>query len=284
MSEPITITTSDGATLHTRTYPLTGVRARARLVLLHGYGDHSGRYEHFAAWLVERGIAIHTFDFRGMGQSSGARGFVARWDEYLTDLETFLDTLPADGLPLFILGHSHGGLVLAIAGIRGVLNGRVAGCLFSAPYLKNRVPVPPGKLLLAQVGNILAPSMAVPTDILDEVMTSDAEMLAQSRSDPNVQHIATPRWFLEMQRAQAEAANLAGDFRLPLLMLIAGKDELADEGAIERFVAGVGSEDKAVRRYEELRHELLRETDREAIFTEIFGWMENRLVGKEQVV
>src|SRR5947207_165324 len=91
-----------------------GGEAWARMGLLHGYGDHCGRYEHFYQWMANRGVASCAFDFRGHGRSEGKRGFVARWQEYLDDLKVFLqqpEMSARDGPPVFLVGHSHGGLV-----------------------------------------------------------------------------------------------------------------------------------------------------------------------------
>src|ERR1700691_2463252 len=86
----------------------------AQLVLLHGYGDHAGRYLQFLQWLGARGVGCQAIDFRGQRRSSGRRGFVRKWDEYLDDLKVILD-LQDQALPLFVLGHSHGALVAAAA-------------------------------------------------------------------------------------------------------------------------------------------------------------------------
>src|SRR5437899_3146686 len=93
--------------------------AWATLGVIHGYGDHGGRYLHFMRWMAERGVACHTFDFRGQGRSTGRRGFVRRWEEYLDDLSAFLalDEMRSDGNPLFLLAHSHGAVVLSAAAL-----------------------------------------------------------------------------------------------------------------------------------------------------------------------
>src|SRR4051794_16407640 len=143
-------TTNDARQLFRRSViPFEPHRSTARLILLHGYGDHSGRYVHFMRWLAERGVACHSFDFRGHGRSPGRRGYVRRWDEYLEDLAAFLALAPlradAPGGPLFVLGHRHGGLVAAAAGGRGILvNAGVAGCILTSPYLRGyaRVSAP----------------------------------------------------------------------------------------------------------------------------------------------
>src|SRR5688500_3489789 len=108
-----------GVTLHRLSItPAADQPVSARLAEVHGYGDHAGRYWELMTWLASRGVACHAFDFRGHGRSTGRRGFVRRWDEHLDDLRAFLD-LPAlrhdspGDPPLFVLGHSHGGLVVA---------------------------------------------------------------------------------------------------------------------------------------------------------------------------
>src|SRR3954464_7456245 len=117
--------------------------AWARLGLLHGYGDHCSRYLHLFKWLAERGVACHAIDFRGHGRSDGKRGFVKRWDEFLDDADALMQEagMKSGGGPAnFVLGHSHGGLVLAMAGIRGLAG--IAGTIFSCPYFKSGVRVP----------------------------------------------------------------------------------------------------------------------------------------------
>src|SRR5688500_19660371 len=97
--------------------PAEPALAAARLAVVHGYGDHAGRYVELMTWLAGRGVGCHAFDFRGHGRSTGRRGFVRRWEEHLDDLRAFLDLpelrhdSPGDP-PLFVLGHSHGGLVV----------------------------------------------------------------------------------------------------------------------------------------------------------------------------
>src|SRR5215213_6770385 len=100
-----------GVTLFRRWARPGGV-AWARLALLHGYGDHSGRYVHFMQWLALRGVEVHALDFRGHGRSQGPRAHVRQWEDYLDDLAAFLDLDPlriaSERPPLFVLGHSHG--------------------------------------------------------------------------------------------------------------------------------------------------------------------------------
>src|SRR5579859_2625672 len=131
---------AEGIDQHEGTFQVGGVtlfrrhiiprRPWAHLGIIHGYGDHSGRFVHFMKWMAERGVACHGFDLRGQGRSTGRPGYVRRWEDYLDDLSAFLalDEL-AQARPLFLLGHSHGALVLAVA----VIGGRITaqGCVMT---------------------------------------------------------------------------------------------------------------------------------------------------------
>jgi alpha-beta hydrolase superfamily lysophospholipase len=273
----------DGADLYWRSVgPANAELVLARLALLHGYGDHSGRYLHFMRWLAERGVACHTFDFRGHGRSPGRAVYVRRWDEYLDDLAAFLalDALRpgAPGGPVFVLGHSHGGLVAAAAELRGMLReAAVAGCVLSSPYFRGHTPVSAPWRAFARACDRVWPWVCVPTGLGDGAMSRDPEMAADSRADPLIHRVATPRWYLATLAIQAEVMRRAGDFRLPLLCLNAGQDTVADPPAVREFFAGVGSGDKRLIEFPEARHELLRELERVEVFEAILNWIRERL-------
>jgi alpha-beta hydrolase superfamily lysophospholipase len=277
------ITTSDGRRLFRRSVtPAEPHRATARLALLHGYGDHSGRYLHFTRWLAERGVACHSFDFRGHGRSAGRLVYVRRWDEYLNDLAAFLALGPlrpgAPGGPLFVLGHSHGGLVAATAEIRGMLrDAGVVGCVLSSPYFRGYSRVSAPWHAFARACDRVWPWLRVPTGLGDGAMSRDPEMAADSRADPLIHRVATPRWYLSTLDVQAEAMRRAGEFRLPLLCLIAGQDMVADPAGVREFFAAAGSTDKRLIEYADARHELLRELEREEVFEAVLNWIRERL-------
>jgi lysophospholipase len=226
--------------------------------------------------MAERGVACHAMDFRGHGRSEGRRGFVRRWEEYLDDLNLFLEQpeLKArEGPPVFLVGHSHGGLVLAMGGIAGL--GGVAGVVFSCPYFKSGVPVPWWKGVLSRVANRCWPAITVPTGLRAEWLCGDEEMIEDSKRDVLGHRIATPRWFETMRVAQAAALARAGEFRLPMLMLIGKKDPIAVAEVGELFYSRAGSEEKKILVYPEMLHEVLREKGREGVFEEMVGWMKS---------
>lgn len=267
-----------GVELHMRSTVPPG-RAVARLGVVHGYGDHSGRYAHFVEWMVGRGVECHSFDFRGHGRASGKRGYVRRWDEYLEDLSAFLAQPELGGdcqTPLFLLGHSHGGLVLAAAAERGMLKG-VRGVVLSAPYFRNCVPTPGHKLILSAIANRLIPWVQVPTGIRVEWLSRDESMCEERRCDGLALRAATPRWFETMRVAQREALASAQAFDLPLLMLVAGNDPIAEPTAQGEFYERASSKDKSRKVYPGMVHEILREKGREVAFGDVLGWMKERV-------
>jgi alpha-beta hydrolase superfamily lysophospholipase len=250
----------------------------ARVGLLHGYGDHCSRYLHFFRWLAERGVASHAIDFRGHGRSDGKRGFVKRWDEFLDDADALMEEAgmkKSGGPPVFMVGHSHGALVLAMAAIRGL--SKVRGTIFSCPYFKSGVRVPWYKMVLARVADRCAPSIAIRSGLQPEWLCRDQELIEDSRNDPYGHHVATPRWFLTMQEAQREVMERAGEFKLPMLMLVGKGDCIAVPEVAEKFFERAGSKDKKILVYPQMLHEVLREREREEVFGEVLAWMRGRI-------
>lgn len=252
-------------------------RAVAQLSIVHGYGDHSGRYAHFMQWMAVRGVACDAVDLRGQGAADGRRGFVHKWDDYLEDVRTFLSLLAPQqpgAIPRFILGHSHGGLVVAAAAEAGLFErAGIRGVVLTSPFLQSRMELPRMKVILGRLVGLVVPWLPVSTGLNAEWMSSDTQMVEQTRNDPLCARVATPRWYAGQLRAQARVMENAASVRLPLLVLAGSADPIADPSAAERFVHTAGSVDKAFRLYPELLHELLRESGREQIFQDTLSWI-----------
>jgi alpha-beta hydrolase superfamily lysophospholipase len=253
---------------------------RATLAIIHGYGDHCGRHAHVMRFLAEHGnIATHGFDFQGQGRSPGPRGFVRDWSDYLADLDAFLaqpDIRSAK--PLFLLGHSHGALILCAAVTRAGANSlsNVTGCILTSPFLRNRMRVPRYKTLLARAVNPVLPWLRLRSGLADGMMTSDESMIADTKADPLVTRVATPRWYFGSLAAQRRVIESASNFRLPLLMLLGSLDPVADLAVAERFFAQATSTDKQLKTYPGLLHELLRESRRQEVLADILSWLSAR--------
>jgi alpha-beta hydrolase superfamily lysophospholipase len=203
---------------------------------------------------------------------------VGRWDDYLGDLAAFMgeDALRSPGAdrPLFLIGHSHGGLVVTLAVVRKVVEAR--GVVLSAPYFGNRVPIPAWKSRAARALSPVAPSLRLDNGLKHEWMSRDQEMVTESRHDPLICKTATPRWFLGCGEAQREALRRASEFRLPLLLLQGEQDPVSDPATSVQFAESVSSEDRTVKRYPEMLHELFREQGREQVYEDVLEWMRER--------
>jgi len=248
--------------------------ARATVLVLHGGGDHCGRYPALTDALVRAGLQVALVDLRGHGQSDGRRFHVDSFQDNVADLDAFVAKLSQDGVArdrLLVLGHSHGALV---AGTWGLSRGRhVAGFVFSSPFFKLALPPPLLKLVAAKTVGRLLPFMAVPTGFEPEDLTTDEEMQRWTERDPLYGRKTTPGWFEAATGAQRELLRRAPDFQSPLLVLAAGEDHLADPAAARAFVEAAGSRDKRIVVYEGFRHEIFNEVRRREPIGEAVAWL-----------
>ena len=239
--------------------------ARGKVLLIHGYADHSARFDHVVRVWNEHGLVVGRFDLRGHGLSDGARGYVTKVSEYVSDAQAAVDALgreptwtAAPGKPV-IFGHSLGGLVaskLAIA-----MGDRIAGLACTSPFfgLKN---MPPRVLLAgARFARKVFPKWRQSSGLSGSDMTHDAELARQYDKDPlRFGHI-TAGFLLAVLEEQTEILARARDLSGPLYCIVAGEDRVVSNAATERFFQRVGSRDKELVVRPGLFHELLNEPD-----------------------
>ncbi|WP_232293913.1 alpha/beta fold hydrolase, partial [Stigmatella aurantiaca] len=145
------------------------------------YGDNGRRYRFVTEALVADGFAVHGFDYRGHGSADGPRGFCTRWPEYLDDLTLAWERMrkAAGGQKLFLLGHSHGGLMVAHFLERGAEG--VAGAVLSAPYFKLALAAPVAKRAAARMGSRVFPSLRIKSGLKPEDLSHDPEVIRMTR-------------------------------------------------------------------------------------------------------
>lgn len=276
-----TVSSRDGTSLYVRS--VRPPQPLAVVGIVHGYGDHSGCYTEGLALLAASGFEAQAVDLRGHGRSEGRRGHVDRWTDYLDDLEAFLPRLRhaaggdtfAGQRPLFLLGQSHGALLLIHAALRSLVS--VQGVVFTSPYLRFALSVPAWKLTVGRVCARAIPWLPIPSEVRAEMLTSDPAVIELVRKDALALRIATPGWFFSAQRAQAEAIARAPSFQLPVLVIQGGKDPISDPAATHAFFERLGSGDKTYREFPPMRHETLREAGRQEVWDTIIGWLRERV-------
>jgi alpha-beta hydrolase superfamily lysophospholipase len=249
------------------------------VALVHGYAEHLGRHSEITRALVQAGYTVHLLDCRGHGQSGGKRAHVDRFDEYLSDLELFLARVKeqAAGSPVFLLGHSHGSLIAA----RYLLDrpDAVRGVVLSAPYFRRKLHVPSLKVLAGKLLGRLLPSLPMKNELKPEQLTRDVRIQNATRADPLYQQIATPRWFNESNAAQETVLRRATEFVTPFLLLFGAADSIADPAGGRDFFEHSTSKDKQHKVYDGLLHELFHEPERDVVFRDVVGWLDQRARG-----
>lgn len=269
-------TSKDG----TRLFHLSKVPAapRAVVVVVHGYADHIARYRHVMDSLVEAGFAAHGLDYRGHGRAAGRRGHVGQFSEYLDDLETFIARARErhPGLPLFILAHSHGGLVTASLLLSERAPQKIAGVVMSAPYFRLRIEPSRFQLFQANVVGKIIPFLPLKNPLTVDQLTRDSGMKDWSEKDTLRHHVVTPKWFTESTAAQEALRAKSGNFTLPLLVVQGDADPVVVPEASRTFFEAAQSKDKTFVNVPEALHEVLNEVDRAQTIETITTWITER--------
>ncbi|HTX68040.1 MAG TPA: lysophospholipase [Thermoleophilia bacterium] len=277
---------ADGVRLHLQAWLPAGDApgapapdVRAVVAVVHGYGDHGGRYTWLGEDLAARGHALYAYDLRGHGHSSGERGQVGRFDEYLDDTEAFLDEVrkAQPGKTLFLLGHSMGGLICArLAEERPPA---VRGLILSSPFLQLAEAVPPSRLYALKVLARVWRDRDIGNTVRAEHLSHDEAVVSAYTTDRLVHHVAPARWASQMLAAQDATMADASKILLPLLTLYGTEDQVVDTAFVEALYADAESEDKTIHRYEGYYHECFNETGRERVFDDLAAWLAARLPG-----
>ncbi len=246
---------------------------RRGLVLVHGYGEHSGRYDHVGAWFAERGAAVHAYDHQGHGLSQGPRCHVRRFDDFLDDLEVVVERAreEAGDRPLFVVGHSMGGLIVcAWARER---RPQLRGLVVSAPALSSEA-VSGAKLALLRAVRFVLPTLSIESALDAEGLSRDPAVVEAYLADPLVHLKMTLSLGAELFGAMGRTAPGGADVAVPTLMLHGADDPICSPAASEAFARAVP--DCRYRSYPGLRHEIFNEPEREAVFQDVQRWMEER--------
>jgi alpha-beta hydrolase superfamily lysophospholipase len=267
--------TPDGLDLYLQDWrPET--QAKAVLAIVHGFGEHCGRYMNVVDYFVPRGYSAYSFDLRGHGRSPGARGAIKSWSEFREDVRAFLRTVTEQepGRPLFLYGHSLGGeIVLDYVlhypeGLKGVVA--------SAPLLGSPGVSP----LLQQISRIMskiAPSMAMNTKLDATLISRDPAVVKAYVADPLVHSTAAARLGTEISDTAAWIQAHAGDLRMPLLVINGEMDRLVKPEDVRRFYQNVSYPDKERIEYPGGFHEPHNDIECSKVMADIERWVVKHL-------
>lgn len=251
----------------------------AVLLVVHGLGEHSGRYMNVVNHFVPLGYAVYGLDHIGHGKSAGEREFVETFADYSDTLTIFYDMVAEwqVGKPIYILGHSMGGLIASYYLLDH--QDKFKGAIISAPTVEIGDSVNQTTIMMAKVLSKIAPKAGVMS--LDaSTISKDPAVVAAYVNDPLVFHGKTSaRLGAELLSAMMRSSAGAGTITLPVIIVQGAEDALVEPHGAQMLYDTISSTDKTLKIYDGLYHEVFNEPEREIVLKDIEDWLDSHLDG-----
>jgi alpha-beta hydrolase superfamily lysophospholipase len=250
---------------------------KAVLLVVHGLAEHCGRYMNIVDYFTPRGYAVYGLDHIGHGKSEGTRVYVERFEEYITTIKTYSDMIHIwqPGKPVFLVGHSMGSLI----GVMYLLEYQeeLAGAIISGTMVKVPDHVTSTTVTIGKIFSALLPKVGIVGVEADHI-SSDPAVVDAYVNDPLV-YIgkSTARLAAEMLRAMQDFPTKASQITLPITIVQGGEDKIVNVNDAQLLYDMISSTDKTVKIYEDYEHEVFNEPGREAVFADIYAWLEAHL-------
>ena len=271
---------SGGVTLFYRSWR-PSLTPRAVVAIVPGFNSHSGYYGWVAERLTESGVAAYAIDLRGRGKSEGERFYVDRFEDYVNDVHELVTLARSrePGLPVFVLGHSAGGVV---------------GCLYALDYPReltglisesfaHEIPAPDFALAVFKGLGHIAPHAHI-LHLKNEIFTRDPKAVETMNADPLIAHETQPtKTLAEMVRADERLKREFSSMTLPVLILHGTADQATKPSGSQHFYDMAGSQDKTLKLYDGHFHDLLNDLDKEIVMADIKNWIVGHLRGSKSV-
>ncbi len=247
---------------------------KAVLLVVHGMGEHSGRYMNVVDHFVPLGVAVYGLDHIGHGKSDGTREYVECFDDFTDTLTIFYNMVAewqADK-PIFILGHSMGGLITSYYLIDHQV--KFKGAVISAPAVKVGDSISQATITMGKILSRLAPKMGL-LALDTNGISRDQEVVEAYINDPLVFHgKTTAQLGSELLSAMSRVTAEAGKITLPLIIVQGGDDILVDPSGAQMLYDLASSEDKTLKIYDGLYHEVFNEPEHDVVLKDVENWLE----------
>lgn len=250
-------------------------KARAVICLVHGLGEHSGRYVDLADRLTKAGYIILSFDLRGHGRSEGQRGHTPGYEALIKDIDSYLNKSKEkySQLPIFLFGYSLGGNLVLNYALRR--NAEIKGVIVVGPWLRLSFKPSVFKIILGKITNKIWPSFSQLTGLENEVICKDPKICKSRENDSLVHNQISARMFISVNQAGEWAIEHAFEFSLPLLIMQGGDDRLSSVQASREFADKIKT-DCTLKIWDGLYHEIHKEPEKEKIFQFLINWIEKQ--------
>lgn len=247
---------------------------KAVIALVHGQGEHIGRYGHLAAWFNARQVAVIGHDQQGFGKSAGKRGHFLRYDDLLNDVDLLLDRARAayPGVPVFLYGHSMGGQVVLNFALRR--RPQIAGLIATGPWVRLAFEAPVLKVAVGRLLKKIWPSLTLPTGLNANHISRDPDVVAAYLADPLVHDQVSAAAGIQMLFAARWLNQFAGPAPIRTLLLHGGDDRLTAAAATRELAARLTG-DVTHREWPGLFHEIHNEKEQGEVFAHILDWMQH---------
>lgn len=242
------------------------------ICLVHGLGEHSGRYINFAQDFVENNYAVLAIDLYGHGKSDGLRGHIESYTILMDDILFLLEEAQErfTDIPLYLYGHSMGGNLVLNYSIR--YKPKIKGLIVSAPWLRLAQPPPPGKLFLGWVMNYLWPSFTQSNGINPADLSHDKEINNKYKKDPLDHDKISAGLFVKIYQSGKWAIEHASELEIPVLIMHGAADKITSPEASEEFADRVLCK-STYKKWIDLYHEIHNESEWSKVFSFILGWL-----------
>jgi alpha-beta hydrolase superfamily lysophospholipase len=273
-TEEFQLTATDGTELFVRDWPLVSPQRKSTgVVIMHGLGEHCGRYAHVARFFNALGFVVRTYDHRGHGKSGGARGDVPDDEAMLRDARLVINDFTKQlHAPPILFGHSMGGLFAARFATAGLAPLRAL--ILSSPALAIRMS--DFQTALLKVVNLLIPGVGMPNGLKRQFLSHDAEVVQAYENDVLVHGKVSARLLNSMLHAMTYAHDHAPQLTIPVLLLVAEDDHLVDPVGSKRFSARLPSMSSKAIYYDNFYHEIFNELDATRVFDDLRTWLERQ--------
>ncbi len=264
--------TNDGMTMFGREWkPESEIKGAISLV--HGLGEHTGRYQYVAEKLTGAGYALVGFDLRGHGKSEGKRGHAPSFNIFMDDIDKNIQITKEHfpGVPVFLYGHSLGGILVIYYSL--TRKSDLKGIIVTSPGLATGTPLPAAKLLLAKIMNRLMPSLTLENGLDLDNLSHDPAVKEKYVNDPLVHPMISARLGMEMFAAGNYALAHASELNYPMLLLQGAADHLVNPKVTADFAQKANPHMLTYHEFPGLFHELHNEPQKDEILKVIIDWL-----------
>jgi len=246
------------------------------ILINHGFAEHLGRYDYLAEMMVKEGYGIYRYDLRGHGKTRSTKGHIESYVDFILDTDEMVELMKKENphLPIFILGHSMGGFITVLYGLR--YPNKIKGQILSGAAV-NTLPSAKGiKSYAFEFLNLFARMKKIGNPVSNDICSVE-EVVTDYKEDPLVLKEATLNFYVQfLVKGRKQITNNISNYKCPCIILHGEKDKIVPKEIAHYFYNSISSDDKELKIYENLYHEILNESTKYEVILDIINWLNAR--------